>query len=104
MADPNYPAGNNQELTGHDTARSLGPHFGIIPRWVNGLDLAGGQFKVLSVIACQSSRSSRSGLQTGSIPTCYGPSAAMIFHARRFMLLAGGGDESRPPERGPTSS
>jgi hypothetical protein len=59
MAEPNYPAGNNQELSGHDTARSLGPHFGIIPRWVNGLDLAGSQFKVLSVIACHARKETR---------------------------------------------
>ena len=59
MAETNYPAGNNQELSGHDTARSLGPHFGIIPRWVNGLDLGGGQFKVLSVIACHARKETR---------------------------------------------
>jgi AraC-like DNA-binding protein len=57
MAEPNYPGANRQEAARGSGGNGL--QFGIIPRWVNGLDLAGGQFRVLSVIACHARKETR---------------------------------------------
>jgi hypothetical protein len=36
-----------------------GPHFGVIPRWVAGLDLTGAEHRVLLVIACHARKETR---------------------------------------------
>jgi hypothetical protein len=57
MAEPNYPAANRQEADGGSGGN--GPQFGIIPSWVNGLDLAGSELRVLLVIACHARKETR---------------------------------------------